>query len=221
VRPGDEMTARAAFLVDGFNLYHSVREAETVLNRPSRWLDIRSLCTAQLSAIAATVGRCDVQQIHYYSAFAHHVEAFRPGTVRRHETYVEALRSTGISVEMAQFKQRERRCPHCKRMVTSYEEKETDVALAARLIELAVAQSCDTVVLVTGDTDLVPAVRVAKRLSGAISVGVAFPYKRMNLELKGAADYSFKLTPKLYAAHQFSDPVIVAGGRLLHKPSSW
>jgi hypothetical protein len=113
------MTARAAFLVDGFNLYHSIREAEAVLHRPLRWLDIRSLCDAQLSAIAATVGRCDVQQIHYYSAFAHHVDAFRPGTVHRHETYVEALRSTGIGVEMAQFKQRERRCPHCRRAASA------------------------------------------------------------------------------------------------------
>jgi hypothetical protein len=131
---------RVVFLVDGFNLYHSVLDAEKQLHQRLHWLDIAGMCGAQLSSIGQTVGRCEVGDIYYFSALAHHVESSRPGTVKRHQTYLWALKSTGVHVELAQFKEKDRWCPLCHRSSKSHEEKETDVALAVRLLELLVTR---------------------------------------------------------------------------------
>ena len=60
---------RTVFLVDGFNLHHSLR-----------WLDLTALCS---SLVHALPGRCEVAGIVYFSALARHMDASRPGTVAR------------------------------------------------------------------------------------------------------------------------------------------
>ena len=46
---------RTAFLVDGFNLYHSLKDAQLALGGQStRWLDLRSFCSSYLPHIGRT-----------------------------------------------------------------------------------------------------------------------------------------------------------------------
>jgi hypothetical protein len=42
-----------------------------------------------------------------------------------------------VAVELAQFEEKSIRCKNCGRHFTKYEEKETDVAIAVRLLESA------------------------------------------------------------------------------------
>ena len=65
------------------------------------------------------------------------------------------------------------------------EEKETDVAIAAKLFELLVGNQCDT--------DLAPACRTARRLFQDKNIGFAFPYRRKNKELAKLASFSFNI----------------------------
>ena len=81
--------------------------------------------------------------------------------------------------------------------------------------------ACDTAVLVTGDTDIAPAVRAVKRLYPTKDVCFAFPYKRKNKELAALADKQFKIRKEKYTAHQFSDPVVLPTGRSIAKPTGW
>jgi uncharacterized LabA/DUF88 family protein len=48
--------------------------------------------------------------------------------------------------------------------VKGFEEKKTDVALGVKAMELLHLDACDTLVIVSGDTDFAPAMRTAKRL---------------------------------------------------------
>jgi hypothetical protein len=57
----------------------------------------------------------------------------------------------------------------------THEEKETDVAIACKLLELLCQGRCDTAVLMTGDTDIAPAIRTAKLLYPTADIAVAFP----------------------------------------------
>jgi len=57
------------------------------------------------------------------------------------------------------------------------------VAIATKLLELLFTNFCDTVVLVTGDTDVAPAVRSAQALFPKKNVCFAFPYRCKNKEL--------------------------------------
>ncbi len=98
---------------------------------------------------------------------------------------------------------------------------ETDVAIATKLLEGFFTDSCDTTVLLTGDTDLAPAVRRAKELFPKRTILFAFPYKRKNKELEKLCPGSFKISRKQYLNHQFPNPVILENGRKIYKPNSW
>ena len=190
---------RTVFLVDGFNLYHSVLDGERVLGRSMRWLDVSSLCSSYLHALP---GKSVLQGVVHFSALPHHLEAKRPGVVHRQMRYLEALRATGVETRLGQFKRRERMCPQCGCCFATFEEKETDVAIGTTLTRLVCDDASDTVVLVTGDTDLVPAVTTARDRDSDKTLAVVFPYRRANAELKRVADVAFTIKATTYARHQ-------------------
>jgi uncharacterized LabA/DUF88 family protein len=122
---------------------------------------------------------------------------------------------------MGRFKAKRVFCDHCRTTITKYEEKETDVAIGIKLLELFIEDSCDIVVVITGDTDLAPAVRAAQRLFPGKKVIFAFPYGRKNRELQHLAHGSFKLKATHYSHFQFSDPVTLPNGTTISKPAHW
>lgn len=210
---------RTAFLIDGFNLYHSVREASRAMHGAStKWLDIRALCESYLHIVG---GGSTLEAVHYFSALAKHLEASNPQVTKRHRDLLECLRDTGIHVELARFKKKTLRCDNCGQSIIRREEKETDVAIAARLLELLHRDVIDSAVLMSGDTDLAPAVRTAKTLFPVKMIGFAFPYGRKNKELAQIADLSFQITKEQYARFQLSDPYTLRSGRTIPKPASW
>jgi uncharacterized LabA/DUF88 family protein len=210
---------RVTFIIDGFNLYHSVREASRDLKGAStRWLDIRRLCSSYIYLFGKTAV---LEEIHYFSALAKHLEARSPDITKRHRNFIKCLEATGVVAEINRFKKKSMSCPSCKHKFDRYEEKETDVAVAIKLLELFVTDSCDMVVLVTGDTDLAPVVRTAKKLFASKKVIFAFPYKRKNQELAKLAPGSFEIKKEQYVKHQFSDPYVLPDGSKIHKPRKW
>jgi hypothetical protein len=103
---------RVTFLVDGFNVYHSVREAEKALKSTTKWLNIRSLCCSYLHLIGSLVrDRAQLNSIYYFSALAEHLEASNPDVTIRHRTLIRCLEDTGIVVELSRFKAKEVKCP--------------------------------------------------------------------------------------------------------------
>ncbi len=219
---------RTAFIIDGFNLYHSTRDASKRLGEKStKWLDIRALCESYLYTISKTAR---LQDVYYFSALATHLEAADPGKVERHKKFISCLKDTGVRVELARFKKKpdyrcfhcgNTRCGHCGERLKQWEEKETDVAVAAKLLELVFTDACDTVVLVTGDTDFAPAVRTAQNADSSKDIRFAFPYNRPNNDLKKIAPRSFRISKESYAKHQFPDPFFLKSGKTVSKPESW
>lgn len=231
---------RISFLVDGFNLYHSVKAAERHLGSgPLRWLDIHRLCETLVRS-AFGPGNT-LESVHYFSALAKHLENKKPDVVRRHRTFIQALEGTGVEVTLANFKKKERvnalsemrvqvqpirrwwRIPTRKIRLSyrTHEEKETDVAIACKLLELLCQNRCDAVMVMSGDTDIAPALRTAKKLYPSALVGVAFPFHRHNQDLERVAARSVKLSAHLYQTHQFAPTVITRSGKSVNKPLSW
>lgn len=209
---------RVAFLVDGFNLYHSLVQAGSDLGASTKWLDLRSLCQSYLYTLGKTAR---LENIFYFSALATHRDAHRPGSSARHSSYVECLRSTGIIPELGRFKMKHVYCRTCRQNNKHYEEKETDVAISVTLLELLFQDAADIIVLVTGDTDLAPAVRTAQRLFPTKELCFGFPYKRQNSELQKLVRRHFKIKGRAYVKHQLPNPVVLSSGRKISKPSTW
>ena len=210
---------RTIFLADGFNLYHSLIEAARDAGVTSKWLDLKSLCSSFLPLVGRAAGeRATLERIHYFSAPPTHRSQ---GKQRRHALYVRCLRATGVNVELARFKPKQIWCPNCQSKFTAHEEKETDVAIATRLFEICHSDEAETVVLLTGDTDLAPAVRTCKRLFATKLILFAFPYKRTNSELVQISPGSFSIKRRSCLRHQFPDPVVLPDGTSIQKPSNW
>src|SRR5436305_1558399 len=143
---------RTVFIIDGFNLYHSVRQASTDLHRGgagTKWLDIPKLCSSYLHLLGKTARP---EKIYYFSALATHLERTKPDVTKRHRTFVRVLEDAGVVVELSRFKAKDVTCPSCHTVFQRHEEKETDVALAAKLLEVFARDECDAAVLMTGDT---------------------------------------------------------------------
>jgi hypothetical protein len=177
--------------------------------------------------------------VYYFSALAHHLQ--RPDVVRRHRALLEALEDTGVQVSLARFKKKTTRAslsrcqfsvagtrwklrlPFSRVMVAvkGFEEKETDVAIAVKMLELVQSGRVDSLVLMSGDTDLCPAVDGVRRMSPSVGLRVAFPYQRYNKDLDQRADGRFRISPRLIAASQFPDPYVMRSGRVVPKPPSW
>jgi uncharacterized LabA/DUF88 family protein len=212
---------RTAFFIDGFNLYHSVRDAEKDFLpdvKGTRWLNIKAFCSSYLAAIG---NNAQISEIFYFSALAKHLEASKPDVTKRHLSYIECLKATGVTVELGRFKKKAVKCYLCNKLLTKYEEKESDVAISAKLMEVCLLNQCDTAVLVTGDTDIAPAIRSIKRLCSKTVICVLFPYKRYNRELEDLAHKHFQIKKERYIQHQFPDPFVVVPGKEIYKPSKW
>jgi uncharacterized LabA/DUF88 family protein len=210
---------KTTFLIDGFNLYHSLKRADRDLGRAcTRWLDLRALCASFLYAIG---NNAQIEEIYYFSALAKHLEATHPEVTQRHLKYIKCLEATGVIVELGRFKPKDSWCPHCNISSVKYEEKETDVAISVKLMELFFQNSCDTAVLVTGDTDIAPAVRTAKRFFPQKAICFLFPYRRKNNELDKLSSASFHIKKERYLKYQFPDPFPLPSGREISKPAKW
>jgi len=186
-----------------------------VLGRHLRWLDVAALCSSYLHALP---GDSVPAGIIHFSALPHHLELRRPGAVARQLEYLSALSATGVETRLGQFKRRTRVCPSCGSRFIAYEEKETDVAIGTHMTGLVCADECDTVVLVTGDTDLLPAIHTARERAPEKSLVVLFPYRRVNSQLKCAVDRSFVVKASSYARHQLPDRVYAKDGRVIRRP---
>ncbi|MFC1660799.1 NYN domain-containing protein [Gemmatimonadota bacterium] len=208
-----------SFLVDGLNLYFSLLEAESTQGIPSlRWLDLRGLLRSYLSAIGPGA---DISAIHFFTAIPSFRQRYDPSAVHGHEAYLQTLGASGVHLHVAAFKKKSSTCPHCGKRIERYEEKETDVALGMKAMELLHLGACDTLVFVSGDTDFAPALRTAKRLFPANRLCVAFPHARFNAELQQLADFSFRIRGARYVQHQLPDPVMLPDGRRLRRPRGW
>jgi NYN domain len=144
------MVTRVCCYFDGFNLYHAIDE----LGRPHlKWVD--------LSALARTMLRPgeSLACVRYFSAYA----TWLPGPYARHRQYVAALEATGTTPVMAHFKDKYRSCRRCGHSWKAHEEKETDVRLALAVLEDGYDDLYDRAVIVSADSDLVPAIEKARR----------------------------------------------------------
>ena len=151
--------------IDGFNLYHAIAD----LNRPAlKWLDLKALIMSLKRAGES------VTEINYFSAYA----TWRPQAYQRHIEYVKALEHSGVKCIMGHFKSKQRTCRSCGAVWTQHEEKETDVHIAARIVVDACEDRYDRAVLITADSDLVPALEIVKARFPKKQLFVAAPPKR-------------------------------------------
>lgn len=99
------MPKTVSFLVDGFNMYHSLKELQGISKASVKWLDLIALRKAYLPSVRSNIGEpVDLAHVHYFSARPDFLSAHKPDTLVRYDTYIAALKHSGVIVHLAQFK---------------------------------------------------------------------------------------------------------------------
>lgn len=146
---------RTNVYIDGFNLYHAICELN---DEHLKWVDLHLLSRNILNKYQ------ELGTVTYFSAYA----TWRPDSYKRHRSYVAALQERGVRTIMGRFKEKRVTCQAaCKQPYTTHEEKETDVNIASHLIADTLHRKFDTALVVTADTDIASAVRLARSFATA------------------------------------------------------
>ena len=201
---------RVKAYVDGFNLYHGLRQKH---GRRYHWLDLEALIASLLRRDQVLMG------VDYFTARVRQ----QPDSEVRQATYLDALAAHcgRVKIVEGRFQEKTRYCRSCRTEMTLYEEKETDVSIAAALIEDAVNDTFNAALLVSADSDLCPAVRTVGRLRPDKRIFAAFPPHRRSDDLRRALGGAVFTIGDAKIRKALLPDVVEAGGVLLRRPSYW
>lgn len=144
---------RTIVYIDGFNLYYGA-----VKGTPYKWLDLQKF-------FQLIRQHDDIQVIRYFTAWV------MGPTLPNQQAFLSALEKRPlVNIVLGNFKQKRIKCTYqqCtmpkfpERFFDRYEEKSTDVNIAVYMLDDAYRDACDNFVLVSGDSDLVPAVTMIR-----------------------------------------------------------
>lgn len=201
---------RVKVYIDGFNLYHGMRQKH---GRRYHWLDLQALVASMLRPHQHLVG------IDYFTARVRK----QPESEQRQATYLDALAAHCdlLRIVEGRFQEKKRRCQSCHTETVLHEEKETDVSIAAALIEDAVNDVFDAAMLISADSDLCPAVRAVGRLRPEKRIFAVFPPKRRSDDLRNAVRGAVLSIGSDKLRKALLPELVPAGGVLLARPPYW
>jgi len=198
--------ARYCFYIDGFNVYYAIRQRYSQY----KWLDYQKL------ALSAVGSKDTIEAIYYFSSYV----TWKPDAVARHKEYIKVLRSVGVEYIQGRFKNKTLACHHCQKQYKSHEEKQTDVNIAVKIAADVAEDKFDKTVIVSADTDLIPAIKTVHKIRPEKEIGVMFPVGRNSFELRHEADFILKMKPKRLVSCQFPTKVKI-GNDIIECPPEW
>jgi len=200
-----------SIFIDGFNLYHALVKFR---DDKVKWLDLRTLCGRLILPKTEKI-----VDIYYFSAYAYWLS----GPKSRHEEYVKALAATGITTILGHFKEKDRDCHNCGATWKAHEEKETDVSIGITLLNDAYKNKYDRALLVTRDSDLMPAVKMVRNEFPAKEiVAVAPPMMGHSNDLLTVCNSKRKISPRQIWACLLPKQIVRADGTVLAtRPSKY
>ncbi|WP_419921767.1 NYN domain-containing protein [Candidatus Poriferisodalis sp.] len=217
------MGVPTAAFVDGLNLYHGLRDDGHL---KFRWLDIEGVVISLAANADGSLGMSlDVTRIVYCTSMVADKQASR-----RQDIYLQALEQhcTRVEIRRGTYEEKVRVCAECGSEVGFQTEKQTDVNFAVEMVMEAsrpVGQRAEVQLLVTGDTDLLPAVR-AVRSCGIEVVAIAPPARgRARESFAAAASKTLRVRRRHLRDHLLPDPVLrptsTGGVFPLRPPDGW
>lgn len=160
---------RVTFYIDGFNFYYGLRTEKRINSewRNAYWIDLVKLFQQFLGEDQV------LEKVIYFTASPLNKEK----SVRQ-SAFLNAnklLNDGKFEVVRGKYLEKPIKCPNCKYTYMRPEEKKTDVNISIRMIADCVQDKTDVVVLVSGDSDLVPPIEFIQKNYPNKKVRVYFP----------------------------------------------
>jgi uncharacterized LabA/DUF88 family protein len=220
---GDSKKKRVMAFIDGFNLYHALEkfdhgidEADQQRYRKYKWLCLTSLLGRFIASDTE-----ELVGVQFFTAYPYWDAQKR----FRHMEFVGTQEQMGVKVTLGEFKEKTVSCKAtCREEFMSREEKQTDVNIAVAMLDLA--EHYDKLILLTADSDQVPALKLIRKLHPAKILALLPPIGRNSKELAKVCDQHFRITEQHLVECQMPTlvPVTKNGkkvGTFFVKPSIW
>ena len=160
---------RVTVYVDGFNFYYGLKAIKKtdVDWKNYYWIDFVKLFEQFLGPEQS------LQKVVYFTASPLNPQkSSRQGTLFNANKLINGER---FEIVRGKYFDKQITCPFCKRAISRPEEKRTDVNISVRMIGDCVKDETDIIVLVSGDSDLVPPIEFIQANFPSKKVKVYFP----------------------------------------------
>lgn len=194
--------------VDGFNFYYGLRDKGW---RKFYWMDM-----AKMLSLFLDPGET-IQSINYCTS-----TPFDNGQKTRQGKFLQANKVNPVFKTTAgNFLQES--VPGCRCGKKMSKEKQTDVNLAVSMIEDVFYKRCDVTVLVSGDSDLAPALKLIRSIAPSHQVRCVFPPGRRSGELVrlSTRNYAMDSLESKLRDCLLADPTFGKDGYPIEKPKTW
>jgi uncharacterized LabA/DUF88 family protein len=200
---------RVIVYVDGFNFYYGLKHPKW---KKYYWLDMVKLFESFMRP-----GQ-DLVCVKYFSA-----RPARTDKSKRQDTFFQVNKENPkFKLILGKYLKKEIRCFKCHNIIYTHEEKESDVRIATQIVADAFQKNCDIAVIVSADSDMIPAIELAKEAQ--IKVFVYFPPHQFSNNLSIAGDGAPLLMQRYETRFKqalLPDTVTLSGGYNLAIPAQW
>ncbi len=174
---------KVSVFIDGYNLYHAVDN----LKKPHlKWVNLFNLA----KEFARADSGFEIIRVKFFTAPPSHKS---PEIQFRYSNYMKALKHCGVEIVEGKFKKKILSYKDSQgRLFTraAHEEKESDVNIALAILEDAFEKISDKLLVITNDSDISPAIRLALKKNPNLKINVITPplikTKRANYDLMDA-----------------------------------
>jgi uncharacterized LabA/DUF88 family protein len=157
-------------------------------------------------------------EVNYFSALHTNIDKSR-----RQDAFFQANKlSSKFILHLGKYLTKNIECRFCKKIIYSFEEKETDVRIATSMLADACYKRCDLSLLISADSDIVPTIERIKEHNPKHKIVTYFPPNRTSFNLKRLSNGTKVLSNRaLYESCMFPEKVTLPDGYELHRPDKW
>jgi uncharacterized LabA/DUF88 family protein len=201
---------RIIFYIDGFNFYFGLKDKKW---KSFYWLDIVKFCSAFVRSHQELI------EVNYFSAIPKEV-----GKHERQDLFFNANKQNQyFKLHLGKYLSKNKRCSSCGVKYKIHEEKETDVRIATQMIKDVVFDKCDISILISADSDIVPAIEFIREFNPRHKIITYFPPNRFSSNLNQLSDKILKLE-SCYV--QFNNAILsnsktLNNGYIIERPEKW
>ena len=203
-----QSSKRTIFFIDGLNVYHAIKNSR--FNK-YRWLDYWEL------AKKFTGKKDELKGVLWFTAYA----VWDSEKIERHKRLVSANRDRGVEVIFGKIRKVTKNCRECKKKYQTHEEKRTDVNIAIHLLTNAYKDNYDKAVLISGDSDIIPAVEAVKQAFPEKEISLVIPVGGKAYELAQVIGSSVRMKEIHLKTSQLPNTVTQRNGVVLQRPGEW
>ncbi len=152
---------RVIVYVDGYNFYYGLRK--NMVWKKYYWVDIVKFFEMFMKP------NQDLIAVKYFSAKPDDIDKSR----NQNAFFQANKENPKFNLILGKYLRKEFKCFGCGRVIYTHEEKESDVRIATQIVADAFRHNCDVAIIVSADSDMVPAVEIAQE--EGLPVYVYFP----------------------------------------------